>query len=216
MLKCIIFDFDGTIADSLPLCIEAFRRAASPFLERSITDAEITGAFGPSDAGTIQILVPDHAEECLDGYLKWYRQLHSSMCPQPFDGMRELFGELKNKGVLLGIVTGKGEKSCEISLEFLQLREYFDAVETGSPIRANKPECLKNILHKFNLQPQETVYIGDALSDIRATREVSIPIFSAAWAKTAEPEKLKTLQPDKIIFTVSELKEHLFQLLLQN
>jgi phosphoglycolate phosphatase/pyrophosphatase PpaX len=213
MLKCIIFDFDGTLANSLPLCIEAFRRAAAPFLERSLTDAEITGAFGPSEEGTIRILVPDHAERCLDDFLKWYRQLHPLMCPQPFDGIRELLDELKDKKILLGIVTGKGEKSCEISLEFLQLREYFDAVETGSPIRANKPECLKKMLHQFNLQPQETVYIGDAPSDIRVAREVSIPILSAAWAKTAEPEKLQALQPDKIIFSVSELKEYLFRLL---
>jgi phosphoglycolate phosphatase/pyrophosphatase PpaX len=202
---------DGTIADSLPLCIEAFRRAVEPFLGHSMTDDEITAAFGPSDAGTIRQLVPDHADKCLEGYLTWYRRLHPSMCPHPFDGIRELFDELKVQGILLGLVTGKGPKSLNITLEFFGFDNVFDAVETGSPYKANKPECLRNILQKFDLQPQETVYIGDAPSDILATREVSIPIFSAAWAQTTNLEKLQPLKPDYIVFSIEELRKRLLE-----
>jgi phosphoglycolate phosphatase/pyrophosphatase PpaX len=204
---------DGTIADTLPLCIESFRRVTEPFLKRPVTDTEILAAFGPAEEGTMKTLVPDHAEEGVRLFLEQYRLLHRSLCPQPFDGIRELFDELKTKKVYLGLVTGKGLKSLQITLEIFGLEHVFDAVEAGSPYRANKPEGLRNILQKLHLQPQDAVYIGDALSDIHATRSVSIPIFSAAWASTAEPEKLKTAKPDKILFSITELRSCLLEMI---
>ncbi|MDR3197526.1 MAG: HAD family hydrolase [Planctomycetaceae bacterium] len=212
-LKCVIFDMDGTIADTLPLCVEAFRRVVEPFLKRPVTDQEILAAFGPSEEGTMKKLIPDHADEGVKYFLEQYRLLHRSMCPQPFDGIRELFNELKTRKIYLALVTGKGLKSLQITLEILGLEHIFDIIETGSPYRPNKPEGLRNVLQQLNLQPQDTVYIGDAPSDIQATRSVSIPIFSAAWASTAEPEKLQAAKPDKILFSISELRHCLIEML---
>lgn len=213
LLKCVIFDMDGTIADTIPLCLESFRRVTEPFLKRSVTDQEILAAFGPSEEGTMKKLVPDHADEGVKHFLEQYRLLHSSMCPQPFDGIRELLDELKTRKIYRALVTGKGLQSLQITLEILGLEDIFDVVETGSPYQPNKPEGLRNVLQQLNLKPQNTVYIGDALSDIQATRSVSIPIFSAAWASTAEPEKLQTAKPDRILFSVAELRRCLMEML---
>ena len=205
-LKSIIFDVDGTIVDSLPLCVEAFRLAVEPVAKRSFSDEEIFSAFGPSDEGTIRIFVPDAVETCMEQFVYHYRRLHPVMCPKPFDGIVELLDWLKSQKILIGMVTGKGPRSLAITLEELKLEHYFDAIETGSPIRPNKPECLRNILDKFGHAPNESVYIGDMPSDITACREVSIPIYSAAWAETAEVPKLQVLQPDKLVRSVAELK----------
>ena len=127
------------------------------------------------------------------------------MCPKPFDGIIDILEWLKSQQIPIGLVTGKGPKSLAITLEELNLGHYFDAIETGSPLRANKPECLRNILQQFGHSPNETVYIGDVPSDITACREVSIPIYSAAWAKTVDLPKLESLQPDRIVRSVKEL-----------
>ena len=205
-LKSVIFDMDGTIVDSLPLCVEAFRLAVEPVLKRSLSTEEILSAFGPSDEGTIRVFVPDAVEPCMEQFLYHYRRLHPVMCPKPFDGIVELLDWLKPQRVLIGLVTGKGPRSLAVTLEELNLEHYFDAIETGSPLRANKPECLRNILNRFGHSPNESVYIGDMPSDITACREVSIPIYSAAWAKTADLPRLEALQPDKIVRSVEELK----------
>jgi phosphoglycolate phosphatase/pyrophosphatase PpaX len=212
-LKCVIFDMDGTIADTLPLCVEACRRAVEPFLMRPIADEEILATFGPSEEGSIQKLIPGNADEGVKRYVEQYRLLHHSMCPQPFDGIRELLDDLKTKNIRLALVTGKGLKSLRVTLEILDLEHVFDAIETGSPYGPSKPEGLRNVLRKLNLQPQNTVYIGDAPSDIAATRQVSIPIFSAAWASTAELEKLQAGQPDQILFSITELRSCLLEML---
>jgi phosphoglycolate phosphatase/pyrophosphatase PpaX len=205
-LKSVIFDMDGTITDSLALCIEAFRLAVEPIVQRNISEEEIFAAFGPSDEGTLRIFVPDAVEPCMEQFLYHYRRLHPVMCPKPFDGIIDILDWLKSLSIPIGLVTGKGPRSLAVTLEELDLGRYFDAVETGSPIRANKPECLRNILHKFGHLPGESVYIGDMPSDITACREVSIPIYSAAWAETADLAKLQALHPDRIVHSVQELK----------
>ena len=197
---------DGTIIDSLPLCVAAFQYALEPFTRRPISDEEVYASFGPSDEGTIRLIVPDAVETGLEQYLYHYRRLHPVMCPKPFDGMLDILEGLKSRNIPVGLVTGKGPRSLAITLEELSLGHYFNAIETGSPLRANKPEGLRNILEKFNHAPNETVYIGDAPADITACREVSIPIYAAAWARTADLPKLQSLRPDKIVHSVKELK----------
>ena len=205
-LKSVIFDVDGTIVDSLPLCVEAFRLAVEPMAKRTIPEEEIFSAFGPSDEGTLRVFVPDAVETCMEQFLHHYRQLHPVMCPKPFDGITDILDWLKSQQIPIGMVTGKGPRSLAVTLEVLGLEHYFDTIETGSPLRANKPECLRKVLETFQLSPSEAVYIGDSPSDITACREVSMPIYSVAWAKMVDLPKLQALQPEKIAHTVEELK----------
>ncbi len=109
-IKAVIFDLDGTLANTLPLCIEAFRQSVEPLINRSISDADIIATFGPSEEGTIMALAPNHYDKGIADYLHYYEQLHD-MCPIPFGGMKEILQTLKNKGVRIAMVTGKGKHS---------------------------------------------------------------------------------------------------------
>src|ERR1700731_2674840 len=109
-IKAVIFDLDGTLANTLPLCIRAFRESVSPLIHRSVTDEEIIATFGPSEEGTIMALAPDHYARGVADYLHFYKAYHES-CPRPFDGIRELLQVLQEKGVRIGMVTGKGKHS---------------------------------------------------------------------------------------------------------
>ena len=69
MLKAVLFDFDGTVGNTLPLCIAAFQKAITPLAGRSFSEREIVATFGPSEEGTIRALIPQFYEQGVEGYL---------------------------------------------------------------------------------------------------------------------------------------------------
>lgn len=201
-IKAIIFDLDGTIGDTVPLCIKAFRCAVEPLIKKNITDLEIMATFGPSEEGTIMSLAPDHYEKGISQYLNYYKDFHD-MCPAPFEGIKELIDILKEKNIRLAMVTGKGKYSTEISLKQFGLDNYFEIIETGEMSGPRKPEGLKNVINKFcELSKDEMIYIGDAPSDIDACRKVGIPVIAVAWANDVEKDKLIENKPDEIFDSV--------------
>ncbi len=203
-LKAIIFDLDGTIADTLPLCIQAFRQSIEPLTGRTLTDADIIAEFGPSEEGTIRALAPDHYDKGVADYLHFYETLHSQ-CSQPFEGIIPLLDMVKIKGVRIAMVTGKGRHSTAISLQQFNLVSYFELLETGSPEGPRKAEGLQLIMDQWkDIDKQEVLYVGDAPSDIIACRKVGIPVAAAAWAATSEPEKLIALQPDYLFYQIPD------------
>lgn len=204
----IIFDLDGTIADTLPLCIAAFKKSVEPLLNASISETEIVATFGPSEEGTIRRLIPEHEEAGVKAYLQYYAQLHG-MCAEPFEGIGELLKYLRDNGVKLAMVTGKGIHSTQISLKQLRLAEYFDIMETGSPEGPDKIKGIRKVLNRLGVSAKESLYVGDAPSDILYCREVGIQIAAAAWATTTDPKQLMPLKPDWIFYTVQQFKEWL-------
>ena len=208
-IKAVIFDLDGTLGNTLPLCIQAFRQSVEPLINRSISEAEIIATFGPSEEGTIMALAPNHYDKGVSDYLYFYENLHQ-MCPAPFDGIKEVLETLESKEVHISMVTGKGKHSTNISLKHFDLTHFFKIIETGSPSGARKSEGIQTILNSLKgLEINEVIYVGDALSDILASRKVRVPIVAAAWADTAEPEKLKELQPDELFYTIKDFKNWL-------
>lgn len=209
-MKCIIFDLDGTIGNTLPLCIAAFKQAIEPLAGRVLSDKEIIDTFGPSEEGTIQALIPDYYEQGIEDYLRHYRGLHP-MCAAPFEGMKEVLDYAKDQNIRLALVTGKGERSTEITLDIFGIRSYFEAIETGSPQGPCKVQGIRSVLKRLGVSPSDTIYVGDAPSDINASKEAGVPIVSAAWAETAETEQLQRLQPDKLFTTIQEFRQYIQQ-----
>lgn len=203
-IKVVIFDLDGTIANTLPLCVAAFKKAIEPLAKRSFTPEEIIATFGPTEEGTVRQLIPGNYEAALAAYYQFYEALHT-MCPQPFDGIVELIRWLKLHKIKVAMVTGKGRTSALISLSKFALQDDFEIIETGSPEGTRKEEGIRSVLEKLHLSPNEAVYIGDAPADIIASHAVGVPIFAAAWADTADLRQLKALAPDKIFTSIAGL-----------
>jgi phosphoglycolate phosphatase-like HAD superfamily hydrolase len=207
-LRGVIFDLDGTVADTLPLVIAAFRKAIEPLANRSLTDAEIVATFGPSEEGTIQALIPDHFTAGLADYQRHYDALHDGW-PEPFAGMTALLADLKSHGVRLAMVTGKGEISAWLSLRRFGLANAFEYVETGDPNGPRKADCIRRILAKWQMASSEAIYVGDAPSDVTAARNAGVAIIGAAWADTTDKDLLAAEHPDVLLHSIGELKDWL-------
>ena len=181
-LKGMIFDLDGTLADTVPVCVAAFRSAFERFLDHRYTDEEIKAFFGPTEEGSCRRAVPNNWRGCLEAYLDAYRKIHDGLT-EPFPQIEDALRLLKKRGAATAVVTGKGPVSAYISLRRLGLEPYFEIVETGSPDGPIKPESLKKVLAKWEAEPHETAYVGDVAYDMQAASEVGMISLGAAWAK---------------------------------
>lgn len=210
MKKIVIFDFDGTIGDTLPLGLRCFHEAIEPLANKRLTDEEIIETFGPTEEGTIMQLIPEHYEEGVKKYLECYEKYHD-MCATPFDGIKDLIACLRDSNVKTALVTGKGKKSCDISLKQYDMENSFDWIEVGSLHGTRKAEGIRNVLEHFRIRPKDAAYVGDAPSDITYARQEGVSIISALWGSHTDEQAIKKGKPDFTCYKVEELKQYLEQ-----
>ena len=86
------------------------------------------------------------------------------MCPRPFSGIREMIIDLKQSGIIVALITGKGLKSCDITLQQFDMNTLFDKVLTGNAERNIKADSLKWLLQSYHLSAREN---GSRLSFCR-------------------------------------------------
>jgi phosphoglycolate phosphatase-like HAD superfamily hydrolase len=207
-VKAILLDLDGTIGNTLPLCITAFRESIEPLVGRALTDEEIVATFGPSEEGTIAVLLPEQRAEGLDRYLRRYEELHCRW-PSPFEGISEILSYLKAKRIFVGLITGKGRRSTELTLKSYGLEDYFDVIKTGASSGPVKDRRIEEVIEELSLAREEILYVGDAPSDVKACRDCNIKIAAAAWAPTANAAELEQMRPDFLFSSVSAFSDFL-------
>lgn len=179
MIKLVAFDLDGTIADTIPMCIEAFKQAVSPYASKILSEDDIVKTFGLNEEGMIKEVVSEDWEKALIDFYVKYKEMHTVYI-QPFAGIRELITELKKNSIIVSLITGKGQRSCDITLHHFEMEALFDSISIGSPDRNTKAESMTELMSKYNTQPAEMVYVGDEFSDITACSKVGIQCLSAA------------------------------------
>ncbi|MFF0829350.1 HAD family hydrolase [Brevibacillus sp. NPDC003359] len=88
-MRTILFDFDGTVADTLPLIFTAFRSTFQQFLQEHYTDEQIVALFGPTETGILQNKLPTHAHDnALAHFYRVYTDEHSRV--QNPENMKQL------------------------------------------------------------------------------------------------------------------------------
>ncbi len=112
-------------------------------------------------------------------------------------------------GQYIALITGKGEKSCAITLEELGLSEMFDKQLYGSEISPNKKEHMEYLLNKYSVPKEKLCYIGDAVQDIKACQTAGVVCFSAAWQESARRDVLEKENPGRVFGSAGDLLEYL-------
>lgn len=208
MIKRVVFDFDGTIADTSELCLRCFHDAWEPHVGHKMTDEEILATYGLPEEGMIRKLMPAPWDAALTDLYEMYEELHPVLCPGMFDGVEELICWLKAQ-LPLDLLTGKGAHCCDISLKQVGLENIFDIIIPGDPERLHKVEGLRAIMAQSGCTADELVYIGDAISDITACNEAGVRCLSCAWSPVVNAAQLEPLNPGLVFETVADLKAYL-------
>lgn len=207
MLKMIAFDFDGTLADSVDFCLEVFNRVFAEFMgEKAPAEEEIYQNFGMNEPGVIRFFTGGENHDAEERFYQLHRELHPAACPEPYPGIIGLLEFLRAKGVKIGVLTGRSETTCHISLECLDMEKYFDFFYYGDPNKNDKSGQLLSIIDKYGLAHDELAYVGDAVSDVLACHKADVKCYAAAWAKTARIDELEKLNPGLVFRSVEDMQ----------
>ncbi|RLQ97457.1 HAD family hydrolase [Falsibacillus albus] len=207
-MKAVIFDFDGTLANTLPICFQAFQQVFREFDDKELTADEIKSMFGPSETGIIRknLLIPQK-EQAIELYYQSYKKKHSEFV-QPNKEIDALITYLKKEGYKLGIVTGKARRSLDISLDALQMEDLFEVIITGDDVLDPKPhpEGIEKALSLLGVHPTDALFIGDSDADIEAGRRANVQTIGVQWLPDYQTIKFG-VKPDHSLNKVEELIE---------
>ncbi|WP_078579947.1 HAD family hydrolase [Salipaludibacillus agaradhaerens] len=204
-MKAIIFDFDGTLADTLPICFDAFQNVFKKFDDKDLSSKEIKAMFGPSETGIIkENLSNSNKDQAIELYYEKYAEHHHALV-EPNDEINELIKYLKGKGLKLGIVTGKAKRSLDISLQALQMENMFDVIITGDDIIKPKPdpEGVNKALSLLDVKNKEAMFIGDSDADIHAGVKANVLTIGVQWLPNYQTSAF-SIEPHLSFKSVSE------------
>jgi len=204
MTKVIIFDFDGTLADTIDILLSITNRLSAEFGFKSATKEELAQL---SNLNSWQILqysgISIFKFPLLIRRLK--AELHSEVPHiQLFPGIKEVLLELKKRGFQLGIITSNSRENVLGALERNGLQDTFTFIYSGSTF--GKHKVINKWLRIENIHTEKVVYVGDEIRDIDAAKKTGIKVIAVGWGFNSQ-EALAAQNPDFLIERPQELIE---------
>lgn len=199
MKPAIIFDFDGTIADSMWVILSIGEELLDVQLTPEQTE-EIRGLSAGQIVKYFHIPLIKVPKLLTRGRQIMRNRLHEvNVC----NGMPALLHELHAEGYKLHIMSSNSAANVRAFLRQHQLLDYFASIN-GSVGLLTKAPALKKLIRKHNLLRDHVVYIGDEARDVEGAKKARIPIISVGWGYNS-PALLKSLKPDFFVSKPAEI-----------
>ena len=181
----IFFDWDGTIADSMPLCIGEISLALERMGLPPMPEAKLKACNGPTYEESVAVLglPPERGEE----FLRLRKEAEMELVPtvqQFFPGIREMLDELRTFADL-AIVSNGLQEYLELSTRVMHVEDCFIRLQAHIPGK-DKAQALGMLIAE--LQPERCVMVGDRLGDINAGKANAIPTVAACYGFGNEAE----------------------------
>lgn len=177
--KLIIFDFDGTLADTFPCFVRVFDEAAAKYRFKPIDRDHAQGLRG-LDARQIMALhdIPLWKTPAIARYMR-ARIGDEAHAIRLFDGVDAALHTLKERGVVLTIVTSNARANV-LRILGPELVALFSHVECGAGLFGKLPKVRK-VLAATGIAQADTLLIGDEIRDARVAAEAGVDFGAVAW-----------------------------------
>ncbi|MFA6081505.1 MAG: HAD-IA family hydrolase [Patescibacteria group bacterium] len=183
-IKYIIFDFDGTIADTLPFSFQKFLEIAhmlhlDDLSERQIIKEIRSKSYQELLKGSFNrawLKLPYVIKMIKDMQIELEKEMNNIKF---FPGVKKFLYELKDRGYKLAIISSNRVENINKFIEFNKLN-IFDFIH-GKTDLFGKAGYLKKFLKDYRLKKNEVIYIGDEIRDVEACKKVGIKIIGVSW-----------------------------------
>ncbi len=200
--KLVIFDFDGTLVDSFPWFLKTMDIVTDKFNLNKIDSNEMSELRKLDSLSFLKHMkIPLYK---LPGISTFMRNMMSEHIEEikMFDGIENMFYELKKLGHKIAIVSTNSKENIVKVLgdELIKMNDYF----VGGVSVFGKDSKLKKVLKLSGIEKKDTIYIGDELRDIHASKKIGMPCGAVAWGVN-DADALAELEPDEIFYKVEQI-----------
>jgi HAD superfamily hydrolase (TIGR01509 family) len=189
--RAVFFDIDGTLIDSNYLHVEAWSHAFSD-LELNVPDWRIHRLIGMDSAALLEELLGDDTDTYADRAKELHSKYYSSMAPRlrTLDSARELLAALSDRGLTVVLATSAPEEELVTLLEVLDTEKWVSEVTSGDDVEEAKPNpgIVQVALDRAGSAPSDTIMIGDAVWDIKASARAGVDCIAVQSGGTSRAD----------------------------
>jgi len=211
--KLLIFDWDGTIMDSVARIVDCLRISSEQVLgNENRSDHELKDVIGLGLREAIKQLHPSATEQQIQDMSNAYRHQYMEVNETSsilFEGAESILHKLENQGYWLAVATGKGRQGLDQVLEITGLGPRFHTTRCASETFSKPhPLMLEEILQQLGLNAGDALMIGDTEYDMEMARNANMDCLGVSYG-VHSTERLQKHQPIGCIHHINELESFL-------
>lgn len=206
-VELIVFDWDGTLFDSVGQIVKSLIYAAEQF-QQPLTPEQAKSIIGLGLPEVAQILfpqVPELHQEILQCYGDHY--VEHSKSDKWFDGVAEMLNDLKSQGIKLAVATGKSRRGLDRVLAQTQSEDIFVVTRAASETKSKPdPLMLAEILAITDVKVEQAIMVGDSSFDLEMAQNIAMPRVGVSYG-VHTVEVLNRFNPLAIVSDVAMLHQ---------
>ncbi|TYK66783.1 HAD-IA family hydrolase [Colwellia echini] len=208
--KLVIFDWDGTLMDSIDRIVSSMQAAAKHCLLTIPSIEQVKGIIGLSFPQAFELLFPEASSPKITEVFNRYRHeyLECDSTPAPlFDNALSLLTKLNENNRLVAVATGKSRPGLERVFKATQTAHFFHASRTADEANSKPdPDMLISLLAELNINPKHAVMIGDTSYDMAMAQAAGVDSIGITLGVHDETI-LNNYQPVAIVNSMFELEQ---------
>lgn len=205
--KTVLFDFDGTLANTIPLILASYRHTIERFGLEPADDATIMSWIGRTlpDMFT-ELAGADRAPALMDAYSSW-QAANAAEHLVAYPGIDEMLADLAAAGARMGVATSRRRPSAETLATALGLHQHLPLLVAMEDTEHHKPHPAPLLLAaaRIGADPAECVYVGDAVVDLGAADAAGMAGIGVTWG-AGLPDALRAHPSLAVVDTVAQLR----------
>lgn len=206
MIRCCIFDLDGTLLNTLEALTYTTNLVLNEFGYAPVGAEQVKQFVGDGYRMQVKRALQYSGDEALIHYekaLTVYMRLFAEHClyhVRPYDGIPELLEALKSKNIRIAVLSNKPHERTVETIEAVFGKGYFDIVagqKDGIPKKPD-PAGVNRILEEFGCKPEECLYFGDTNTDMQTGLNAKAHTVGVNWG-FRDRKELEAFHPDFVI-----------------
>ena len=210
--ELLIFDWDGTLADSIGRIVQAMAEAADRAGEPRSSDAAVKGIIGLALDEAISTLYPHLNEPQVAQFRQHYADVYVALDQQPsplFEGVVESLDAFRAEGYRLAVATGKARRGLDRVLKANGWEHYFDITRAADETRGKPhPLMLEEILAHCAVPAERALMVGDSAFDLQMASNAGMHSVAVGYGAMSL-QALAEFGPQACISHFSQLREWL-------